>query len=342
MKKFLTVLATAIVCIACALGVTACAKKIPGEAAVRVYAPDGAPALSLARNMVEGRYGGDEFPVSVVSADTILTYVSGENPAADICILPVNAAVKALGSGENYKMLGTVTHGNLYLLKKEGGVDITADNLSVLVGKTVGIINLANVPGLTFKVILRDHSLDYNELTDGASPSGDKVNLINVAATAVLPSNAQCDYFVVPEPAASTKISATGGKLSLAGDLQALYGGDGGYPQAVVVAKTSLLNTRKDEVLEYMDEFDDNVEWLMNEETSAQTILDKITQSYLKADTSPAFTADNLTKAVIANCGIKYVKSADCKAEVLSFMQKLNGVADAEYGTPSDDFFFEA
>lgn len=341
MKKFFALLFSAIVCIACAVGAAAC-EKVPNKGAIKVFTPDGAPALSLARNMVDGRYGGDEFPVKVVVADTIITYVSGENPEADVCILPVNAAVKALKSGEKYKMLGTITHGNLYLLKKEGGEDITKDNLSSLVGKTVGVINLSNVPGLTFKVILSDNSIQYNELVDGATAAADKVNLINVAGTAVLPTNTQCDYFVVPEPAASTKISATGGKLSLAGSLQTLYGGEGGYPQAVVVAKTELLKTRKNDILEYMDEFEENVKWLADEATTAETILNKITASYYKADTSPAFTAADLTKTVISNCGIKYVKSADCKAEVLAFMQKLNAVADNSFGTPTDDFFFVA
>lgn len=339
MKKFLALLFSVILCVACAAG-AACA-KVPDKSAVRVFTPDGAPALSLARNMVDGRYGGDEFPVKVVVADTIINYVSGENPQADICILPVNAAVKALKSGEKYKMLGTITHGNLYLLKKEGGEDITKANLSSLVGKTVGVINLANVPGLTFKVILSDNSIEYNELVDGASPSADKVNLINVAATAVLPTNAQCDYFVVPEPAASTKISATGGKLSLAGSLQALYGGENGYPQAVVVVKTELLNSRKKDILEYMNEFGENIKWLEDEATTAETILNKIKDSYYKADTTPAFTAADLTKPVIANCGIKYVKSADCKAEVLAFMQKLNAVSGDAFGAPTDNFFFE-
>ena len=78
--------------------------------------PDGAPALALAQLMSENMQFGGTVNYSVVNANTIQTYVTGENPQAELCVLPVNAAAMALGSGENYKMLGTVTHGNIYIL----------------------------------------------------------------------------------------------------------------------------------------------------------------------------------------------------------------------------------
>ena len=61
-------------------------------------------------------------------------------------------------------------------------------------------------------------------------------------ATMVTPV-ADYDYFLVPEPAATTKVNATGGKLQIAGGLQELYGEGQGYPQAVLVAKKSVLES---------------------------------------------------------------------------------------------------
>lgn len=135
---------------------------------VTVYAPDGAPALALA-GLMDGAVSSNslekEVNYNIVDASTIQTHVTGANPDADICILPVNLAANLLGSGENYTMLGTVTHGNLYVISAKTGERITVDNLSELRGKTVGVVNLAAVPGLTFKLILNKYGIEYAELS---------------------------------------------------------------------------------------------------------------------------------------------------------------------------------
>ena len=120
--------------IACAFGFAACTdgqETGDGEFSYSVYMPDGAPALSVAQLMAEDnmQFGG-EVDYNVVDSSTIQTYVKGNSPEADICILPVNLAAQLLGTGENYKMLGTVTHGNLFLLSKTDDTQINSDNLS--------------------------------------------------------------------------------------------------------------------------------------------------------------------------------------------------------------------
>lgn len=335
MKKLLAVLLTAVTVIACAFCAAGCNNSDGGK--LKVFAPDGAPALSLcALNQTEA---DGYFDASVVKADTIGSYVSGKMEA-DIALIPVNAAVKLLGSGENYKMLGTVTHGNLYLLKKQNGADISSvGDLNGLVGKTVGVINLANVPGLTFKVILQDNGVAFNELKDGAAAAQDKVNLKNVTALEVIPTNADCDYFVVPEPAATTKVKATGGKLQISGNLQTLYGGENGYPQAVAVAKTSVISENENAISAFISAFGATKSWLMNESTTSQEILSAV-DNMTKGDLSHTFTAANLTKQVIANCGINFESNQTGKAAVLAFMGKLNSVSNDSWGTPSDAFFY--
>lgn len=133
-----------------------------GRDEISVYAPDGAPALALAKLMAEeNQFGQISVEYNIVPADTIGARVTGEDPVADICILPLNAASKLLGSGQTYKMLGTVTNGNLYILSRDDE-QITADNIAELLnGKTVGVIQLANVPGLTLKIILNRYGINY-------------------------------------------------------------------------------------------------------------------------------------------------------------------------------------
>lgn len=339
MKKFFAVIATAVACLVCALGFVGCTKNTDK---LKVFVPDGAPALSLAAlNQAEG---GDKFDVSVVKANTINSYVTGKREA-DIAIVPVNAAVKLLGNGENYKMLGTVTHGNLYLLKKQSAQDITTvGDLSKLVGKTVGVNNLANIPGLTFKIILADNGLEYNELKDGASAVEDKVNLIETENSSL--TSFAYDYQVRPEPAATTLVKANSQQRwtdpdgwVFAASLQTLYGGENGYPQAVAVAKTSVIANNKQAVSAFISSFEVTQNWLADENTSAQKIYNAV-DNMTKGDLSHAFTANNLTKDVIANCGIKYESNTTGKAAVLAFMEKLNAVSNESWGTPAEAFFY--
>lgn len=135
---------------------------------ISIYAPDGAPALALAGLMageIDTSNVAEKINYHIVDASTIQTHVTGATPDADICILPVNLAVNLLGNGEKYTMLGTVTHGNLYIVSAKTGEQITVENLSELKGKTVGVVNLAAIPGLTFKLILNKYGIEYTELS---------------------------------------------------------------------------------------------------------------------------------------------------------------------------------
>ena len=175
-----------------------------------VYAPDGAPALALA-NAVSQSQKSTLFDFHIVASETIGAQVSGETPAADFCILPVNAASKLPGTGEKYKMLGIVTNGNIFLLTTGDNAVITPENLSSLVSKTVGVVQLPNVPGLTFRAVLDKYDIAYQVLGNDNAPAADKVNLKAMDATNVTPAGG-CDYYLCPEPAATTKINATAGK----------------------------------------------------------------------------------------------------------------------------------
>ena len=72
---------------------SACGKD---ESVIDVYMPDGAPALSMAQLMSEENDFDANVQYHVVNANTIQTYVTGENPDAELCVLPVNAAAQAL------------------------------------------------------------------------------------------------------------------------------------------------------------------------------------------------------------------------------------------------------
>ena len=117
LKRFLCVVLGLMLCLV-AVSFGACDNEPKASDAVDadVYAPDGAPALALAQLMKEEMQFSGSVRYHVVAATTIQTYVTGEDPQAELCVIPVNAAAQLLGSGEKYVMLGTVTHGNIYIL----------------------------------------------------------------------------------------------------------------------------------------------------------------------------------------------------------------------------------
>ena len=134
---------------------------------VTVCMPDGAPALALAK-LMQADTETDGVTYKVVATDLIASKVTNKDAAthADLCVLPVTAASKLLGSGEKYQMLGTVTHGNLYLISKDGEM-LTAENMETLQGKKIGVLKINEVPGLTLKTVLNKYGLDFEEITNG-------------------------------------------------------------------------------------------------------------------------------------------------------------------------------
>ena len=321
MKKIFTALALVFAAMFVAVCVSAYVKTGNTSPRISVYSPDGAPALGISY-LLAGKEKFENFNTEyhVVDPLVIQTYVSGRNPAADVCVLPVNLAVKLLGNGERYRLLGTLTHGNLYLLSKENKI-ITPNNISDLKDKTVGVANLAQVPGLTVKLILKEYGLT------------DSVKHMAITAQEVGLRD-DIDYFVVPEPAASAKVNAVK-DLEFSGDIQALYGGEVGYPQAVVVAKRELGGAFLDEFTSALEKSGD---WITDESTSIQEIAEAV-KSHLAPGMQPALTVQNLSLSVIKNCSVNFVRADACKEEIKQFIEKLNGVSENSFGSPSDKFF---
>lgn len=336
MKKFLaTAIALTIGVAACVF--TACAGE-NDDGTYTVYAPDGAPALALANAVNED---DDRYDFRIVASNAITAQVQGEEPAADFCILPVNVAAKLLGKGETYQMLGTVTNGNMYLLTTGDNPGITTDNLSTLVGKTVGVVQLNNVPGLTFQAVLSRNDIDYQILGNDVEAASDKVNLQAFADASTVTPASGCDYYLCPEPAATGKINGTASSANpfkLAGSLQTLYDGENGYPQAVLVAKTSVIEEAKSVVDTFITYMEGSADFLAS--ASAADVVALLEDCYTEGMT-PSLNANNLNATVIANCSVYFTAAQDCKSRVNAFLAELIDL-NAEFTSAVSDSFYYA
>lgn len=317
-----------------AFGISACKPNAETDGGtITVCAPDGAPALALARLMFEDPDFGKPVNYKIVDSSEIsstVTYES-EDKNADLCILPVNAASKLLGTGAKYKMLGTVTHGNLFIAANSQKENLTAENFAQSVkGAKVGVVNLPAFPGAVFKLILSKYNVAPEEVT-----------LENVAPAAVSGVQSEFDYFVIPEPAASTRAGNANLNLKIVGSLQTLYG-EGGYPQAVLVAKKSLIESNPQFISKFTTAMGFAALWLLSEEVSAQTIISTITSHFTDpANTSPMFNENNLTVSVRANCAVRFENCKVSKQKVIDILAELAAAGDASATAVSNDFFYE-
>lgn len=329
MKKTTAIFAAAALAAAMSLGISACGGD---DGAVTVYMPDGAPALALAQLMVDEPDLGADVSYRVVDASTIQTYVTGDMKA-DVCVLPVNAAATVAGDGSEYTMLGVVTHGNLYMVSSKYGEQITGDNLTSLVGKTVGCIQLNSFVGAVFKAVLGDAGIGYTVVADAAQASPDSVNLINIAnpASEISPS-AEFDYMIAAEPVVTAKTS--GGDLGVVGDLQALYG-EGGYPQAVMIAKNSLIESDPEFIRALVDAVAEGAQKLVSDGADIASIIEAVNAN----GGAGTLTAGNLKPETLKRCAIAFEAAADAKSDVLSFIAKYNAVTNMSLSL-SDAFFY--
>lgn len=324
-----------VVAILCALGcvaASACAPQTPNEE-VTVYMPDGAPALALAGLMAEDKED-DGVTYRVVSAELIASKVTNkdETKNADLCVMPLTAASKLLGTGERYTMLGTVTHGNLYMIAKEGAY--TADNLSSLIGKKVGVLQINNVPGLTFKAVLDKYQIPWQEMTNEGTMFEDKVNLIAISgvdAVGVL----DADCFVVAEPAASAQAKKG---YSIVGDLQSLYGGENGYPQAVLVAKNELIEEYSAWTKDFVEKVSTAAAWL--QEADGAAIVSTVSAHMEDAGTQTSLKAPLLSSAVLARCGIRFTYASADKTEINEFLNAMLAVNSNAAAIPAENFYW--
>ncbi len=295
---------------------------------IHIYAPDGAPALALSKVIKNDLKNTS---VQIVSADKIATFITGENKKADVCILPINLASKLIGNQSDYKMIATITHGNFYFLSKSDTV-IDKQNITHLIGKTVGVMQLNNVPGLTLKYALTALDAPFATIQDDSQKQLDKINLmpINKVETA----RTDIDVFLIPSPQADLKAQAL--NLKFVGSLGALYS-DNGFPQAIIVAKNSVIAHNS----QFLKDFVENVKTVNDYliEENKQEICSLIS-SKLEDGLTPVFNENTLTSLTIKRLNVKFVSAKNSKDSVNLFISNLKSVEPLSVSAFSEDFFY--
>ena len=326
----------AIVCLLAAMFASSCFACTPRDGnVVHVYMPDGAPAIALSKLMHEG-YENTEF--TVVPSATIRERVA--SGAADLAIIPINAAAALYNGNAGIKMLSVNTHGNLYIVSKDGeSADI---EFSDLVGKKIAVIMQNDVPGLTFRMMLEKSALPFVEVatTDSAEDGKISVNYVadgQAAIAALKLPTSPADYALLAEPQATNAVKTLNGRVvcDVQEQWREMFGGT--FPQACLVAKSTLDDGY---IANFMSALTASDGWAEEHPTEAVAAV----KSHAEAGTASTLPA--LTAAMIKGCNIKTVAAADIKTACEKYFEALGKLKKPD-GTPvlakapDDGFYYD-
>ncbi|MBQ8876627.1 MAG: hypothetical protein IJY63_03665 [Clostridia bacterium] len=310
-----------------------CKKDDIAAEEITVYTPDGAPALALA-GLMHTDTADDGVTYRVVDVSTaagvkpLLSQLKNNDKEknADLCVLPLTAAVQNFGTGDEYKMLGLVTQGNLYLVSKETTV-YTKANAAALLGKTIYVKQMTQVPGQTIKVALTRNDVAWS-LYEGGNKATDAVNLVSQADGNELE--------LLAEPAVSKRLGQNVG-WNVVGDLQELYGecglGVNGYPQAVLLVKSDFLTEKPDWVQSFTQRVAAAETWLY--EAEAADIYTAVASHVYENGQEIAFSTDTLNLETRRRCGVHFTYAAQAQAAVQGYLTETGNAL------PLANFYWE-
>lgn len=304
---------------ALAVGFAACDPKDETPGALRVAAPEGTPALAIARLKTDNAtLAGHAMAYEVVSPSLIAAEMSGGK--ADVVIMPVNAGANLIRQGADYRLISVAVNGSLFMVGStdDGGAIERAD----IAGSKVACIGQGATPGLVFEYVMRFMGLET--VTADKTPGENQVAVQYVAdgpAAKTLLENDKVDFAVVGEPAATTFKNAMGLNAEL--DMQAAWKdatGEETYPQAGLFVRTSLA-ADAEFISALFDALAASKEWVNSNPSEVG--------AFMKANLyeSAAFPAPSISRCAI---DAEPLGEAD-RAEILAFlsavMPKAGGTA---------------
>ena len=325
-KAALMLVIAAALIAALAVGFAACDPKDETPGALRVAAPEGTPALAIARLKTDNAtLAGHAMTYEVVSPSLIAAEMSGGK--ADVVIMPVNAGANLIRQGADYRLISVAVNGSLFMVGStdDGGAIERAD----IAGSKVACIGQGAPPGLVFEYVMRSMELEIvaMELEIVAADKTPGENQVAVQYVADGPAakmelvDGKVDFAVVGEPAATTFKNALGLNAEL--DMQAAWKdatGEETYPQAGLFVRTSLA-ADAEFTSALFDALAASKEWVNSNPSEVG--------AFMKANLykSAAFPAPSISRCAI---DAEPLGEAD-KAEILAFlsavMPKAGGTA---------------
>lgn len=268
------------------------------EKQVRLITPDGLPSIAISKAMEEKKNIGHlsiNYEVQQTSDLLVAELMKGE---AELAIIPSNLALQAYKKGLDYKIVGTIGWGSLYLVSEDSITD-----LSELKGKEVYNTGKGLTPDIIFKEILKNNNISEDEID--FSYVGAASELAQLVATG------KAKYAVVPEPVLSTVMDKNPNIkviLNLNEEWASFNNVKEGYPQSTLVIKEELFNEMKDSGIyeEFIDTFKEAEEFAVNNPEETATICENLGITVNKAVIKESMKNSNLKFTEISDCIDEY------------------------------------
>ena len=298
----------------------------------KVMAPDGAPALALAKMMKDGGVEGLKLNFSIIDATTVAANMT--NGDADFIIAPTNAGVMQSVNTGAYYLLGVTSWGNLYLVTTNDAYKAledcasAAEFLAQFAGNSISTIGSNQVP---------DKSLNYL-----LGLAGVNCTVASAQTAAVIQNDfisGAIDAAVLGEPAVTGTKALLGkngvSNYRILGSVSAVWQAltTLEYPQASIFVKKSVADADAHAVEAFGTALVASIDYLNESEEHAEEL-----GAYMESRED-----NSLKAAIVKQCYLRtaqnYRSAADSKNAVKRLVSVLvPALADRDY----DAIFYQA
>lgn len=334
MKKYtvISIILAIVAVLVLSVALTACVNDDTPEETPTTYvvmAPDGAPAMAIARLMqTNAKIGNHTADYRLINGNVVASSMMGGE--ADFIIAPTNAGVQLAIVTGNYRLMATTSWGNLFIVTTDTTIktldecDSAAAFLAQLAGKSVSSIGNNQVPDVSLR-----HLLTTAEVADvTVAAAGDA----SVIQTGLKDGSVTIGVLGEPAATATTKSNADVRIVASVSDLwNELVGVD--FAQASVFVKKSIIETDPDAVRAFATALQSSIAYLNTGKEQATEL-----GNYMQE------RGDSTLKGAIVglsyvNMRQRYASAQDSKAAVVEFVTVL-GVPYQE-ATHSDIFWLD-
>ncbi|MCQ2603385.1 MAG: hypothetical protein MJ193_05605, partial [Clostridia bacterium] len=151
MKKLSLIIAIILILGTICAFMVACDRTNDDKTAYRLAAPEGTPALAVARLICDNtKINNHNIDYNIVAPSNIASEMASKK--SDVVIMPLNAGANLIRQGADYKLVGVAVNGSLFMVGKgESEKVLTFDDIK---GKKIACIGQTGVPGLVFRYVM--------------------------------------------------------------------------------------------------------------------------------------------------------------------------------------------
>jgi hypothetical protein len=113
-----------------------------------------------------------------------------------------------------------------------------------------------------------------------------------------------------------------------------------GYPQAVLVAKKSLIENKGDWMKKFLTDVKASGMALTSEIINGAQIVEAVQAHLEDKDYKTTLNASVLSWETIGRCGVGLVDNYLCKGDVITYLQRILSVNPNATKLPADEFFY--